>query len=89
MINRIVLPTCFLLAVSSVNIVSGSETATEPFPADGETEVDTTMLEWTAPEVAVTNKVYLSTDETVDEADFLGETELGVQVVVLNPGVTY
>ncbi|MBL7189922.1 MAG: hypothetical protein ISS70_26630 [Phycisphaerae bacterium] len=60
-----------------------------PTPADGAVEVDSTTLEWTAADVAVSNKVYLSTDETVDDADFLAETELAIQIAVLDPGVTY
>jgi hypothetical protein len=58
-------------------------------PADGAVDADTTALEWTAGKTAVSHKVYLSADETIDDADLLGETELNIQVAVLDPGATY
>ncbi|MHC4326793.1 MAG: fibronectin type III domain-containing protein, partial [Planctomycetota bacterium] len=60
-----------------------------PIPENGAIEVDASALEWTAPDVAVSHNVYLSTDETIDDADLLGETALAIQVAVLDPGVTY
>ena len=60
-----------------------------PIPADGAIEVDTTMLEWTLGDTAVSSKVYLSADETIDEADLIGETGLNLQVATLDPGATY
>ncbi|UCF14468.1 MAG: LamG domain-containing protein, partial [Phycisphaerales bacterium] len=63
--------------------------AMDPNPADGAIDVDTTALEWTPGYGAVTHKVYLSTDATIDDADLLGETDLSLQVAVLDPGVTY
>ncbi|UCE47307.1 MAG: hypothetical protein JSW47_17095, partial [Phycisphaerales bacterium] len=63
--------------------------AGSPIPADGEVDADVTALEWTAGATAVSHKVYLSTDATIDDADLVGETELLLQVAVLDPGVTY
>ncbi len=63
--------------------------ARQPNPADGAIDVDTTALEWVAGDTAVSHKVYLSTDATIDAADLVGETQLTIQVVVLQPGVTY
>jgi len=62
---------------------------TGPNPADGAIEVDTTALEWTGGHAAVKNKVYLSSDATIDDADLLGETDLDLMVAVLDPGATY
>ncbi|MHC4580671.1 MAG: LamG domain-containing protein, partial [Planctomycetota bacterium] len=60
-----------------------------PVPEDGAIEVDTSALEWTAADVAVSHKVYLSTDETIDDADLIGETDLALQIAILDPGVSY
>jgi hypothetical protein len=62
---------------------------TGPNPADGAIEVDTTALEWTPGHASVSDKVYLSTDEAIDDADLVGETDLALQVVTLDPGATY
>ncbi|MHC4326792.1 MAG: LamG-like jellyroll fold domain-containing protein [Planctomycetota bacterium] len=58
-------------------------------PADGAVDADVTALEWAAGFGAVSHKVYLSTDETIDDADLLGETDLTLQVAVLDTGVAY
>jgi len=63
--------------------------AFSPTPANGATEVDTAMLEWLGEGASVTYKVYLSTDPNVDDADFIGETPVNLQVVTLTPGTTY
>ena len=60
-----------------------------PIPADGEIEVDTTTLEWTAGDGAVSHDVYLSTDATIDDADLIGQTNLAIQVATPDPGVTH
>jgi len=60
-----------------------------PNPADGEVEVDVVMLEWAAGATAVSHKVYLSSDATIDDTDLLGETDLTIQVVTVDPGATY
>jgi len=63
--------------------------ARDPIPADGAIEVDDAALEWTAGITAVSHKVYLSANETIDDADLLGETDLTIQIAILDPGVTY
>jgi len=63
--------------------------AADPAPVDGAIDSDATALEWTSGYGAVSHKVYLSTDETIDEADLIGETGLNIQVVTLDPGATY
>ncbi|TKJ38869.1 MAG: hypothetical protein CEE38_04000 [Planctomycetes bacterium B3_Pla] len=63
--------------------------AGSPNPADGDIDSDATALEWAAGYGAVLHRVYLSTDATIDDADLLGETDLTLQVAVLDPGVTY
>ncbi|MEA3226946.1 MAG: hypothetical protein U9Q07_13430, partial [Planctomycetota bacterium] len=60
-----------------------------PTPADGAVEVDSATLEWTAGSTAVSHKVYLSTDATIDDADLAGETQLTILVAIVDPGVTY
>ncbi|MEK7995462.1 MAG: LamG-like jellyroll fold domain-containing protein, partial [Planctomycetota bacterium] len=62
-----------------------------PNPANGATEVDIASLEWNAGFGAVSHKVYLSKDETIDAADLVGETTgpVTIQVVAVDPGVTY
>jgi hypothetical protein len=52
-------------------------------------DVNEATLEWIAGDSAVTHKVYLSTDETIDESDLIGETELTSITVDLEPGTTY
>ncbi|MFH1716026.1 MAG: LamG-like jellyroll fold domain-containing protein [Planctomycetota bacterium] len=63
--------------------------ARQPVPADGAIDADVTALEWTAGDTAVSHKVYLSTDAAIDESDLLGETQLTIQVVTVDPGTTY
>jgi len=60
-----------------------------PIPADGTIDADVLTLEWTAGDTAVSHKVYLSTDATVDETDFLAETQMTIQFADLVPGKTY
>ena len=66
-----------------------SKVAMQPVPADGAVEVEDMTLEWTAGDTAVSHKVYLSTDETVDESDFLTETQMALHFADLAPGTTY
>ena len=73
----------YLTAPAVPNLVSGAN------PADGTIDVDTTALEWTSGHASVSNKVYLSTDATIDDADLLGETDLALMVATLDPGATY
>ncbi|GAG07169.1 unnamed protein product, partial [marine sediment metagenome] len=67
--------------------------AYQPVPADGAVDVaidvNESTLEWTAGDTAVTHKVYLSTDETIDESDLVGETKLTSIAVDLALGTTY
>ena len=63
--------------------------ASGPVPADGAIEVDAVTLEWTAGLSAVSHKVYLSTDATIDEADLIAETPMTIVAVDLAPGTTY
>ncbi|MHC4534233.1 MAG: LamG-like jellyroll fold domain-containing protein [Planctomycetota bacterium] len=60
-----------------------------PSPADGAIEVDDTTLEWGAPESAVSYKVFVSTDETIDDADLVAETDMMIYLATLDPGATY
>ena len=62
--------------------------AKDPVPADGAVDVEITELAWTPGPTAVSHKVYLSTDETIEEADLLVETDLEQAEVTLDPGVT-
>ena len=58
-------------------------------PADGAVDADVSALEWSAGLTAVSHKVYLSADETIDDADLAGETDLTIQVAILDVGATY
>jgi hypothetical protein len=58
-------------------------------PADGAVDVDTTALEWAPGKTAVSHTVYLSADETIDDADLLGTTDLTLQIAILEDGTTY
>ncbi|MHC4435644.1 MAG: LamG domain-containing protein, partial [Planctomycetota bacterium] len=58
-------------------------------PADGAVDVDTTALEWAPGKTAVSHTVYLSTDETIDDADLLGTTDLTLQIAILEDGTSY
>ena len=62
--------------IDEVWILNAVDSATGPNPADGAIDVDTLTLEWTQGYTAVSNLVYLSTDETIDESDFLAEGQL-------------
>jgi len=64
-------------------------TARKPIPADGAVDADVLTLEWTAGDTAVSHKVYLSTDATVDESDLLAEGPLALQFADLAPGADY
>ena len=66
-----------------------SKVAMQPVPAEGAIEVDAMTLEWTPADVAVSNKVYLSTDETIDESDLAGETAVALIAPAIEPGTTY
>lgn len=63
--------------------------ASAPIPADGAIEVTDSALQWTAGEGAVSHKVYLSADATIDASDFLVETQLTVVIATVTPGATY
>ncbi|MHC4570122.1 MAG: hypothetical protein ACYTE3_30735, partial [Planctomycetota bacterium] len=63
--------------------------AANPNPADGAIDADVASLEWAETFGAATYKVYLSTDATIDDADLIGETDLELQVVTLDPGTSY
>jgi hypothetical protein len=73
----------------------GLKKAKDPVPADGAVDVDPTTLEWTAGNTApgvpaVSHIVYLSDDETIDDADKLAETDMTlVAVLDLASGATY
>ncbi|MFH1882892.1 MAG: LamG-like jellyroll fold domain-containing protein [Planctomycetota bacterium] len=60
-----------------------------PIPADGAVDADVLTLEWTAGDTAVSHKVYLSTDATIDESDLLAEGPLALQFADLAPGTAY
>ena len=75
-LSSIPLPVVFLMAA-------------KPIPADGAVDVDVLTLEWTAGEGAVSHKVYLSADATVDESDFLAEGPLALTFADLAPGADY
>jgi len=66
-----------------------SSPAWKPVPQDGAIDVDAAALEWTAGYAAVSHKVYLSTDATIDEADLAAETEMAMNFADLTPGTTY
>ncbi len=63
--------------------------AVDPTPADGAVGVVDSTLQWTPGDTAVSHMIYLSTDETIDESDFLAETDLSVYFAALEPGTTY
>jgi len=63
--------------------------ASSPIPANGAIEVTDSVLQWTAGETAVSHKVYLSADATIDASDFLIETPLTLAAPDLLPGATY
>jgi len=63
--------------------------ASAPVPADGAVDADVATLEWTAGPTTVSHKVYLSTDETIDESDLAAETEMVMHFETLTPGTAY
>lgn len=63
--------------------------AWDPIPGDGAIDYDGGSLEWTAGDTAVSHKVYLSTDSTIEESDLVTETDLTLVLVDLTPGTTY
>jgi hypothetical protein len=63
--------------------------ALKPNPADGAVDADVSSLEWTAGYGAVSHKVYLSTDATIDESDLLAEGPLALTFADLAPGADY
>jgi hypothetical protein len=63
--------------------------AQNPNPADGAVDYDGSSVEWTAGISAVSHKVYLSADATIDDADLAAETDLTIHLATLDPGVTY
>ncbi|UCD49384.1 MAG: hypothetical protein JSW27_17860 [Phycisphaerales bacterium] len=63
-----------------------------PIPADDAVDVDgiDPVLEWTAGATAVSHRVYLSSDELIDETDWIAETVLSeVPLPDLSPETTY
>ena len=63
--------------------------AWKPIPADGAIDSVATTLGWAAGYGADLHRVYLSTDETIDDADLLGETDVELQPADLEPGENY
>jgi hypothetical protein len=63
--------------------------AVDPVPADGAVGVVDPTLQWTSGYKAVSHMIYLSTDETIDESDFLAETQMAIHFADLAPGTTY
>ncbi len=63
--------------------------AKNPNPADGAVDAETASLEWVAGPSAVSHKVYLSTDATIDESDLAAETNLTIHLAVLEDGAAY
>jgi len=76
-------------AAPLLHIEYGRPIASAPTPADGATDVVDYTLLWTAGPTAASHRVYVSTDETIDESDFLAETQLTLQYADLAPGTTY
>jgi len=60
-----------------------------PKPANGAIEVTDTVVEWTPSASAVSHKVYLSKDQTIDASELVAETPATLQIVVVDPGTTY
>jgi hypothetical protein len=63
--------------------------ARKPVPADGTIDYDGGSLEWESGDGAVTHKVYLSADATIDDADLATETDLTIYLAALDPGMEY
>jgi hypothetical protein len=75
--------------LSSVTLPAILLKASNPNPADGAVDADVMMLEWGVGPTAASHKVYLSTDATVDESDFLAETQMALQFADLVTGTAY
>jgi hypothetical protein len=60
-----------------------------PVPADGTIDYDGGSVEWSAGDGAVSHKVYLSADATIDDADLAAETDLTIHLAALEPGMSY
>ncbi|MFZ2145748.1 MAG: PA14 domain-containing protein [Sedimentisphaerales bacterium] len=75
--------------LSSVTLPAAVLKASNPNPADGAVDADVMMLEWGVGPTAASHKVYLSTDATVDESDFLAETQMALQFADLVTGTAY
>jgi hypothetical protein len=75
--------------LSSVALPASVLTASNPNPADGAVDADTTSLEWTAGPTAVSHKVYFSADDTIDESELAAETEFALAAPAMEPGMTY
>jgi len=63
--------------------------AKDPNPADGAVDADTASLEWGAGPSAVSHKVYLSTDATIEESELVAETDLTIHLAALDVGAAY
>ncbi|MEA3225902.1 MAG: LamG-like jellyroll fold domain-containing protein, partial [Planctomycetota bacterium] len=75
--------------LSPADWAPGTLLAKAVVPADGAVDADVSALEWSSGLTAVSHKVYLSADATIDDADLLGETDLTIQVAILDTGATY
>ena len=79
----------FLSQAALPDLIDPPPIAVAPTPVDGAIEVVESILEWIAAPKAVSHKIYLSTDETIDESDFLATTDLAMHFTDLDPGTTY
>ena len=77
------------LGAEEVRILLDLMQAYQPVPADGAMDADPGTLEWLAGPTAVSHKVYLSPDATIDEADLIAETEMTLVAISIEPGITY
>lgn len=77
------------MQIAEIELLTPTHEATVPNPADGAIDVDIASLEWVGGEMAVSHKVYLSKDQTIDDSDLVGETTATIQVVTLDPGTVY
>ncbi|MCP4609260.1 MAG: hypothetical protein GY845_11155, partial [Planctomycetes bacterium] len=83
----------FLEAPADISVVPATVlvdlAAIAPVPADGAIDADVSGLEWTSGYGAVSHKVYLSTDATIEESDLAAETDLTIHLATLDPGAAY
>ncbi|MHC4534771.1 MAG: LamG-like jellyroll fold domain-containing protein, partial [Planctomycetota bacterium] len=83
----------FLEAPADISVVPPTVlvdlNAIAPIPADGAVDADVTSLEWSPGYGAVSHKVYLSTDETIEESELVAETDLTIHLAALEDGTTY